>query len=53
MTELLIASPVKADRLFKAGVRLVEQGRIVNGHRVFVFEYGPGQTALVRKIING
>lgn len=53
MIELLIVSPVKADRLFKAGIRLVEQGRIVNGHRVFVFEYGPGQTALVRRIING
>lgn len=52
MTELLIASPKKADELFKAGIALIEQGRLVNGHRVFVFEYGPGQSAIVRKIMN-
>lgn len=51
MTEIMVVSPTLADKLYKAGIALVEQGRIVDGNRVFVFQYSTGQNAIVRKIL--
>jgi len=53
VTELLVVNSALADKLLKAGIALVEQGRIVDGNRCFVFQYGPGQSATVRKIVYG
>ncbi len=53
MTELLVVNSALADKLLKAGIALVEQGRVVDGNRCFVFQYGPGQSAIVKRIING
>ncbi len=53
VTELLVVNSALADKLLKAGILLVEQGRVVDGNRCFVFNYSLGQSAIVRKILNG
>lgn len=51
--ELLIINVNLANRLFNAGVKLIETSRIIDGNKCFVFEIKPGNQAIVNRILNG
>jgi len=51
VTELLLVNSLAATRLLRAGVQMLPT-RVVNGTKVFVFSYTPGQTAIVRRVLN-
>jgi hypothetical protein len=50
---MLVGSRSLADKLVKAGIMLISQDEIVNGHRVFRFKVNPGQESIVERILRG
>lgn len=53
MTEIVLVSAKLADKLFKLGFELVEQGFVVDGNKCFRFKVKPGQQVLLERILNG
>lgn len=51
--EMLIVNKKLADKMFDMGVELIENARLVDGNKCFVFNVLPGQQALIKRLIAG
>lgn len=52
-SEVLVASSRLANAIFQRGVPIKEQGRLVDGVRVFVFERRPEHHRVFKEVLRG